>query len=125
DLAQKMIRGWVKKNKGPVVPVLLYHGLTPFSRDPLLAYNVHMTVAAFEDQMRAIKHAGYSPITCEQLAAWYQGRGRLPNKPLLITFDDARLDSFRYGDPILAKYGLKATMFAALVNVEGSLPPAF
>ena len=30
---------------------------------------------------------------------------------------------FRYGDPILLKYQLKATMCEALVNVEGTYPP--
>jgi tetratricopeptide (TPR) repeat protein/peptidoglycan/xylan/chitin deacetylase (PgdA/CDA1 family) len=123
--AKKLILGWLKENKGPSLPVLLYHGLSPFDRDPILAYNVHHKVSIFEDHMREVKKAGYTPVTSEQVADWYAGKIELPEKPILISFDDARLDSFRYGDPILAKYGLKATMFAALVNVEGSLPPSF
>ncbi len=117
---------WLNENKNhQVVPVLLYHGLTPFNRDPMLAYPVHVRVSVFEDHIRALKSAGYTPITSEQLAAWYKKKGDLPKKPILLTFDDGRLDSFKYADPILQKYGFKATMFVPIANIEGHMPPSY
>lgn len=124
--AKRLVDQWLEKNrKSQVLPVLLYHGLTPFEKDPLLAYSYHMSVSNFEDQMRALRQAGYTPVTPGQVTDWYAHVAPLPPKAVMITFDDARLDSFLYSDPILEKYDLKATMFAALANTEGSRPPGF
>ncbi len=124
--SQVMLKNWLKENKVRVtIPILLYHGLTPFSRDPLLAYPVHVKVSVFEDHIRALKQAGYTPITTDQLVGWYKKNAPLPKKPVLITFDDGRLDSFRYGDPVLEKYNFKATMFVPIANIEGHMPPSY
>jgi len=124
--AKKVLLHWVHKNQNsPVLPIVLYHGLTPFSDDPLLAAPYHYTIMTFDDHMRALHDAGYTPVTAKDVQAWIYGKAALPKRPVLITFDDGRLDSFRYADPILEKYDLKATMCAALVNIEGFRPPGF
>lgn len=120
--ARELLAGWLASNREEVLPVLLYHGLAARGDDPMLASPVHLPVAAFRAQMKALRDAGYEPVTAAQAAAWFQGRGELPKRPVLITFDDARLDSFRAADPVLEELGLKATMFAPLVNVDASLP---
>jgi len=122
EASRQMLTNWVKQQSEPVLPVLLYHGLTPFPRDPLLAYNVHMTTAAFEDQMKAIHDAGYAPVTVPEVYDWYYHQTPLPKQPILIAFDDARVDAFRYADPILNKYGLRATMFTPTREVDENLP---
>ena len=122
---QKLLR-WIRKNQhSPALPIVLYHGLTPFADDPQLAYNYHYSTAAFDAQMKAIHDAGYTPVTADEVVDWLYHDKKLPDHPIMIAFDDGRLDSFVYGDPILEKYGLKATMFAALVNMEGFRPPGF
>jgi len=112
----------VQKQEDPTLPILLYHGITPMIRDTILAYHVHMTRNAFEAQMKALKNEGYESVTVDQVAAWIKKEGTLPAKPILITFDDARLDSFVEADPILAEHGLKATMLAHSANVDENLP---
>lgn len=104
------------------LPVLLYHGvLTPVD-NPALAETIHVTTAALRVQLKALRDAGYVAIGIDQAAAWFRGEKGLPSKPVLITFDDARLDSFLGADPILAKLGMRATMFAPLSNVDGGFP---
>lgn len=120
--ARELLTTWLAANSGPALPVLLYHGLTPLGRDPLLMSPVHLTAAAFQDQMQALQEAGYQSVTIEQVEAWVYGRGRLPPKAVLITFDDARLDSFRHADPVLKECGFNAVMFVPTVNVERNLP---
>ena len=46
----------------------------------------------------------------------------LPKRPILITFDDGRLDSYRGADKILAEHGFRATMFAIAGYVEEDSP---
>lgn len=96
----------------PGVPVLLYHGLTEVAPT-----DESMPVKTFREQMEALKDNGYTPITMQQLWAFYHQGAALPNKPILITFDDARADSFRYADPVLQEVGFKATMFTPVSEV--------
>jgi len=93
------------------LPVLLYHGLSDHER------SLNMPVAAFDGQMRMLRDAGYTTLTVSDLDAILSGRGAFPRKPILVTFDDARADSFRFADPILAQYGQRATMFVPTVRI--------
>jgi len=122
EASQKLPQAWMDKNKGPVLLVLLYHGLSPFNRDPLLAYPIHRKTPLFESQIRALKKAGFSPVTAEEVGRWTRGLGSLPPRPVLITFDDALINSFRRADPVLKEFRFKATMFVPLVDIEGSRP---
>ncbi len=122
DGSTRQLNKILAETKKPLLPAVLYHGVSAIPQDPLLAYSVHTTTAAFEDHMRAIAEAGYTPVTASQVDAWVHGRAELPAKPIMIAFDDARLDGMRNGDAILEKYHLKATMFVPLVNVDRNLP---
>ena len=122
EAGQALLTRWLESNDETVLPVLLYHGLAARDDDPMLASPVHITTAAFRGQMKALHDAGFTPVTSAEAAAWFHGKGTLPASPVLITFDDARLDGFRPADPILEEFGLKATMFAPIANVEPGLP---
>lgn len=120
--ARELLAGWLASNREEVLPILLYHGLATRGDDPMLASPVHIGAEAFRAQMKALRDAGFTAVTSAEAAAWFRGRAELPSRPVLITFDDARLDSFRVADPVLREHGLKATMFAPLNNVEATLP---
>lgn len=95
-----------RQEKAQSVPVLLYHGVV----DEPDGSNV--TKAAFQDQMFALKKAGYTSITIEELYNFLHGHAPLPDKSILITFDDGRKDSYYNGDPVLKAVGYNAVMFA-------------
>lgn len=122
NAGRAVLEGWLNARREETLPVLLYHGLALRAKDPMLAAPVHIPATVFREHMKALKNAGFVPITADQAAAWLHNRGKLPPRPVLITFDDARLDAFRSADPILREFGLKAAMFAPLSNVEGDLP---
>ena len=123
--ARRRLAAWLGRAE-KTVPILLFHGLTESETDPLLAYEIHESTRTFDDQLRALKEAGYVSVSVRDVDDWLRGGRPLPDKAVLITFDDARADSLILGDPILARYGFKATMMAALVNVDGpSHAPAY
>lgn len=93
------------------VQALLYHGVTASERQDTVSVKI------FRDQMLALKKAGYHTITMDQLHGFLVDKASLPAKPLLITFDDARTDSIRNADPILAEMGFQATMFVPVADV--------
>lgn len=100
----------VSRRHSTALPALLYHGVSKHGRKDAMT----VPLKTFKEHMKALKEAGYAPITIPELAAFSKGHGVLPDKPILITFDDARLDAFRNADPVLAEHGFRAVMFAHL-----------
>ena len=88
------------------VPVLVYHGIDPIDD----TYSVSRQT--FSNQMAMLHAAGFHTISIARYHRYILGRPvRLPSRPILITFDDGRLDSFRGADAVLKRYGFRATMF--------------
>jgi len=66
-----------------------------------------------------LERAGFETITMEQYVRFLDGDTEdLPQRPILITFDDGRLDSYRGADRILAKHKFSAVMFVIAGNVS-------
>jgi peptidoglycan/xylan/chitin deacetylase (PgdA/CDA1 family) len=93
------------------VPVLLYHGIME-NLDP--NDDANTSVEVFEDQIKMLKDEGYTAIDTKDLYCYIHGMFNLPRKPVIISFDDGRIDSVKNSDPILRKYGFKAVMFIAV-----------
>ena len=88
------------------VPVLMYHRIDEERND-----DVNISSELFEAQMAALAEEGYTAVFPDDLAAYvYEGKA-LPDKPVVITFDDGYLSNYEYAWPILEKYGMKATIF--------------
>lgn len=97
------------------IPVITYHYLcTPEEKDnvPEIKDNdIYLSSSVFEEQMKWLFDHGYRTINLTEFYKWHKKKMKLPKKSVLITFDDGDYNSIRYGVPILAKYGFKATMF--------------
>jgi tetratricopeptide (TPR) repeat protein len=120
---KRLIFDWMKTNTDErILPILLYHGLSTLPNDPMLASSIHVTADRFASHMRALKEAGFQAITTQQAADWFLGKADLPQKAVLVTFDDDRIDSFHYADPILKEYGFKAAMMTPIFNIESNSP---
>ena len=65
----------------------------------------------FDWQMKYLVEHGYHTISPDELYDFLAGTGRLPDRPVLITFDDGYVDNYTTAYPILKKYNLKATIF--------------
>ena len=106
------------------VPVLLYHGIGPesdFSNPADAFYGIDFD--DFAKQLTLIKHAGYQTIDLPTFLRFIQGDAvDLPPRPLLLTFDDARADSWTGSDGILETLGFNAVMFVDVGRVEDGNP---
>lgn len=88
------------------VPVLNYHQINDRDENALTVHTDQ-----FEAQMKYLADNGYHVITpLEMIEAWDKG-SPLPEKPVIITFDDGYADNYRNAFPILQKYQLKGTIF--------------
>lgn len=87
------------------LPVAMYHYVRSYP-------GISVPVAIFEDHCRIMAQNGWRGIGLDEAENFLLGRGRLPKKSFLITFDDGYLDNYVYAWPILRKYGHKAVIFA-------------
>ncbi len=83
--------------------------------------NVSATPAAFREQMDHVR-ARFDVIDVDRLLAWLRGEGALPDRPLLITFDDGYRDNFEQAFPILREKRLPAVLFVTTGFVGSSRP---
>jgi peptidoglycan/xylan/chitin deacetylase (PgdA/CDA1 family) len=88
------------------VPVLMYHQV-----DAMGEATEGTSVGTFKAHLEALKQNGYTTISIEELIAYVKRGAPLPEKPVLLTFDDGYLSNYELVYPLLKEYGMKATFF--------------
>lgn len=83
------------------MPVLMYHHMVPEGQD---CNAMTITPGKFRADLDIILAKGYTPVLPGELA---EG-APLPEKPILITFDDGYRSNYDLVYPILREYGVKA-----------------
>lgn len=85
------------------VPVIMYHDILPEKE-----VYFDTTVSEFEQHLQSIKENGLTPITMEQLLTHLRTGLPLPEKPIMLTFDDGYRGHYDYVFPLLKQYGYPA-----------------
>jgi peptidoglycan/xylan/chitin deacetylase (PgdA/CDA1 family) len=109
----RLLPGWLRPGQG-ALPILMYHKVKPL---PLDLWTV--SVAELDRQFAYLNRAGYRAISCAELASYMNRQAALPEKPVLITFDDGYADNLTHAYPLLARHGLRATMFLPVRFIGG------
>ncbi|HEU4760378.1 MAG TPA: polysaccharide deacetylase family protein [Dehalococcoidia bacterium] len=100
------------------VPTLVYHHVSQETPADFEQRTITVASAAFEDQLAYLQQSGYHTITTAELAnALFYGLP-LPDKPVLLTFDDGYQDAFTDAFPILQRYGFSG-VFALITGFVG------
>ena len=97
------------------VPILMYHGLTD-RQDKVNEYFI--PASTFRSDMKYLSDNGYTAITMTQLINFVYDTGSgacLPEKPVIITFDDGYYNNHLFATPVLKEYGMKA-----VISIVGS-----
>jgi len=100
------------------VPILFYHKVNYPPREVKIK-GLYVTPFSFHWQMKYLKWRGYTSLSLDELYEGLQGKGKLPPKPIIITFDDGYRDNYLYAFPILKRFGFKATIFIITRDVGG------
>ena len=115
---------------GMCIPVLMYHnvGIPQAAEYPGLT----MTPEAFEKQIAYLARKSYKTICPTDWLAWRSGGSTLPDRPVMLIFDDAYENLCVTAFPILERYGFRAacmvvTDFVGSTNrwEEGTGRPSF
>jgi peptidoglycan/xylan/chitin deacetylase (PgdA/CDA1 family) len=94
--------GWEQSTQP--VPILEFHELgRPPASDPLP--ELYVSDSAFVAEMRWLDRHGYQAVTLDEvMAAWYH-HGTLPEKPVVITFDNGYVPQATFAPAVLSRFG--------------------
>jgi peptidoglycan/xylan/chitin deacetylase (PgdA/CDA1 family) len=101
---------WPEPPPSQEVPVVLYHRITRADKP---SHEVTRP-ALFREEMDWLKAEGYETISVSQLSDYMVGKGTIPKKPVVITFDDGWKDNID-----AAKYLKKLDMGATFYIISG------
>lgn len=101
-------------NKG--IPVLMYHAIGYEKGN-----TARVPKEKFKAQMKYLKDKGYVTITLEQAYNFFITNKPVPEKAVVLTFDDGYVDNYLEALPILKEFGFVATIFI-ITNVVDKNP---
>lgn len=92
------------------IPILLYHEFYK-TEPPKNLYGVISTPKQFEKDMLYIIDKGYTFVSINDVIDYKNGVKALPEKSVVVTFDDGYMSNYTDIYPILKKYNIPATIF--------------
>lgn len=94
------------------IPVLCYHRIRPWTAsDGRIAKDNVIPPDLFKAHMRMLADSGYQTILPDALLDHLEYGDPLPEKPVMITFDDGSIGQFDIGVPTLESHGFKGVFF--------------
>jgi peptidoglycan/xylan/chitin deacetylase (PgdA/CDA1 family) len=98
------------KGKEIQASILMYHHIGPLPEGADdIRKGLTVSAATFEAQMKKLKDGGYNVVTLNEL--YNKIASSVPEKTVVLTFDDGYEDNSSVALPILQKYGFHGTFF--------------
>lgn len=105
----------------PAVPILMYHVIADPA--PGAPYpDLYVSPSAFRGQIAWLAKHGYHAVTMKRVYDAWQGRGRLPAHPVVLTFDDGYLPDYTVAMPVLKARGWPGVLNLAVAHQWHDLP---
>lgn len=101
------------------VPILMYHSVSDHATRKYSPFAI--SPALFAQQLEYLQQQHYTPITVTQFMNIRTGGTQpLPEKPVLLTFDDGLEDFYTGAFPALQQYGFPATLYVVTGFMNGT-----
>ncbi|MEL1135094.1 polysaccharide deacetylase family protein [Desulfitobacterium sp. THU1] len=97
------------------IPVLYYHSIAYEAGNEL-----RIPPQEFETHMQLLYDNGYESVSLDELYHYFYEDGVLPEKPIVITFDDGYEDNYTHAFPIADKFGYHGTIFMVTDWIDGA-----
>lgn len=89
------------------LPIIMYHSVL---KDQAQAGKYVISPSTLEADLNYLKSHGYETVTVSDLVRYVDELGELPEKPVMITFDDGHYNNYLYAYPLLKKHGMRAVI---------------
>src|SRR5436190_9605247 len=101
------------------VPVMCYHHVRDWVKSDTADDRPYIVPPAkLEAELKYLRDNGYQAVTSEQVYEYYANGKPLPDKPVMLSFDDDDENQYTNALPLLNKYGFKATFFVMTVTID-------
>ncbi len=101
------------------LPILMYHHVGDLPKKPnLIRKDLTVSKENFKQQVEYIHNQGFVSIKLEDIYSYALGSKRLPNKPIIFTFDDGYEDVFENALPVLEQFGFTGAV-ALITDFQG------
>lgn len=95
------------KEEGIELPIIMYHSIL---KEKAKSGKYTITPKTLKEDLEYIQSKGYNTITMTDLINYVYNDKQLPQKPIIITFDDGYYNNYGYAIPILKEYNMKAVI---------------
>lgn len=92
---------------GVKVPIIMYHSIV---EDEARWNDYVLSPNELEKDIIWLKKHGYETVFVSELSDYVRYGGELPEKPVVLSFDDGTYNNLVYVLPLLEKYNVKATI---------------
>jgi peptidoglycan/xylan/chitin deacetylase (PgdA/CDA1 family) len=99
------------------VPILCYHHIKDIPMVSKASMGYDVTLAQFKNQMKTLADSGYKTVLPDQLYDYLTKGTPLPEKPVMITYDDTDEEQFSFAKPEMDKYGFKGVYFIMTISI--------
>ncbi len=90
----------------------MYHYISdPPADADIYRKDLSVSPSRFESHLKYLKENGYQAITLDALLDFLTTGKPLPEKPVILTFDDGYVDNYANAFPLLQKYGMIGHFF--------------
>jgi peptidoglycan/xylan/chitin deacetylase (PgdA/CDA1 family) len=103
------------KHNDKGIPVLMYHAIGYEAGN-----TARLPKENFKKQMKYLKNNGYVTLTLDEAYDFFAKNKPVPEKSVVLTFDDGYVDNYLEALPILKEFGFKATIFVITDAVDKS-----
>jgi len=94
------------------IPILMFHSISTIPGNSL-----GVPVKQFTEEIEWLHQQNYHSLTLEEFYQALVNKAPLPEKPILLTFDDGYSDNYTAAWPILRENGFRATFFITTNSV--------
>lgn len=92
---------------GIELPIIMYHSIV---KDEARSGEYVITPIELEKDLLYLKQNGYNTVFVNDVIRYVKRGGELPEKPIILSFDDGTYNYREYLLPLLEKYDMKATV---------------
>ena len=101
--------GWIRQVQ---VPILMYHYVSvPPPGSDVYRRDLSVSPDLFRSHLQALADGGYTPISMYDLVGHLNQGEPLPEKPVILTFDDGYRDNYENAFPLLREFGMTGMFF--------------
>ncbi len=90
------------------LPILMYHHIL---KEESRQGKYVISPEELEQDLIYLKEKGYETVTTEDVIRFVYKGTPLPEKPIMLTFDDGYYSNFVYAYPLLKQYNMKGVLF--------------